>query len=363
MILKRYIQLEIAAKLAWVLGLLVLILAGTRVVDYLADAAAGRMPGDLILRLLSLKILASLPKLIPVAVFIAVIMGLSRLARDRELTILYNAGLAFRFQCLSALHFSLVFAFLVFFLSFYLAPWAERQVAELRSRARTEADLSGIRAGQFKEFSKGDRMVYVESMSEDKERMRNVFIQARHDDELGVLNSDSAGYLQTERAGVRYILFRDGRRYVGAPGRLDYRITEYRVYAVLLDEAGGGIRYKKLKAARSETLFNSKEPGHIAELQWRVSTVLSVLLLSLFAVALSRRAAGEQRYAPALAGLAVYFTYSNVLGVSKTLLTRGQIPPYVGLWWAHLLLLMVSAWLFWPPPRRSPRSSSRPSSN
>ena len=349
MILKRYIQVEIGVKLGWVLGLLLLVLSGTRLVDYLADTAAGRMPGDLILRLLLLKMLSSLPKLIPVAVFIAVILGLSRLAKDRELTIFYNAGLAFRFQLLSVLHFSLVSAFIVFLLSFYLAPWAERQVAELRSRARTQADISGIQAGKFKEFSKGDRMVYAETLSRDKTTMENVFLQVRRDGRLGVLNSGHAGYVKAERSGRRYILFRDGRRYIGSPGQLDYRITEYRAYALLLDDPGGGAIYRKLKAARSEALFNSKESGHVAELQWRISAVLSVLLLSLLAVALSRRVAGEQRYALALVCLTIYFIYSNMLGIAKTMLTRGQIPAYVGVWWVHLALILIAAWLFLPP--------------
>ena len=41
MILERYIQREILAKLGWIMLFLLAILASNRFVDYLADAAAG----------------------------------------------------------------------------------------------------------------------------------------------------------------------------------------------------------------------------------------------------------------------------------------------------------------------------------
>jgi lipopolysaccharide export system permease protein len=52
--------------------------------------------------------------------------------------------------------------------AFLLAPWAEVSLQKLKTQARQDADITGIAAGQFKEFSKGDRIVYVESLSGDK---------------------------------------------------------------------------------------------------------------------------------------------------------------------------------------------------
>ncbi|MGI9229453.1 MAG: LPS export ABC transporter permease LptF [Gammaproteobacteria bacterium] len=360
MILRRYIQTEILAKLGWILGLLLLILAGSRFVDYLADTAAGQLPGDLVWRLLAMKMLTTLPSLIPVAVFIAVLLGLLRLARDREITVLYNAGLARRFQVLSVLYFSLALACVVFPVSFYLTPWAEQNVAQLRQQARVEADFSGIKAGTFREFSQGDRMVYVENLSADETFMENIFLQVRQDDALGVLNSGSAGYTFAEESGSRYILFRDGRRYIGFPGQLDYQITEYRAYAVLIEEADGTTVYRKPDAIPSAELLRSDNPGYVAELQWRISTVLSVLLLPLLAVALIRYAASEQRYLPVFVCVTIYFIYSNLLGISKTLLKRDEIPAFVGLWWVHLLLIMLSAGLFYLPTIKTRLLNRRP---
>ncbi|NIN35351.1 MAG: LPS export ABC transporter permease LptF, partial [Gammaproteobacteria bacterium] len=85
--------------------------------------------------------------------------------------------------------------------------WAEKNVREISNRAAIESDISGISAGKFREFSKGDTVVYVEDMDRERINMKNVFLQVREDDELGVLNSASARYKTMPDTGSRYVLF------------------------------------------------------------------------------------------------------------------------------------------------------------
>ena len=49
----------------------------------------------------------------------------------------------------------------------------------------------------------------------------------------------------------------------------------------------------------------------------------------------------EHRYAPVFVAVAIYFIYSNLLGISKTLCKRDQLPAFIGLWWVHLLLIGI----------------------
>ena len=110
MILERYIHREILSKLGWIMAFLVLILTSDRFVDYLSDAAAGNLPNDLILRILLMKMLTMLPQLLPIALFLGVIIALSRLSMDRELMIVSGAGVRERFKLLSILKFSSIFS-------------------------------------------------------------------------------------------------------------------------------------------------------------------------------------------------------------------------------------------------------------
>lgn len=342
MILERYIHREILSKLVWIIGLLVLVLTSHRFVDYLADAAAGQLPSDLIMKMLFMKMLAMLPRLLPIALFLAVIIAFARLSRDKELVIVASAGIADRFQLLSVFKFALVFSLLIFAVSFFLSPWAEGRVSELKRRAQVESDVTGISAGQFKEFSKGDRVVYVEELGIGKESMKGVFLQVRQREKLGVLKSDSAHYYIKPESGSRYVLFQGGRRYVGQPGMLDYEITHYRTYGVLLEQGEQAAISRGLDSLPSRELLGSDLPSYQAELQWRLSYVIAALLLPLLAVGLNYFSFGDRRYTPIFIGILIYFVYSNFLGISRTLLKRDDIPSYVGLWWVHLLLLMAT---------------------
>ena len=341
MILERHIHREILEKAGWILGLLLLVLASNRFVEYLADAASGKLPAELILHMLGMKVLAMLPKVLPIGIFLAVMLAMSRMARDKELVVMYSAGISGNFQMATVARLAGRYAVLVLAVSFFLAPWAEGRVQELRDRAEVESDVTGIAAGQFREFSKGDRIVYVERLARDGELMEDVFLQVRERNRLGVLTSDRARFETDPRTGSRYVRFEDGRRYLGLPGALNYQVTEYRAYAVLLQQGTPGTATDELEAIPTLQLLRQTSPAHLAELQWRLSAIIAALLLPLLGVAMNRFSFNEHRYAPVFVAVAIYFIYSNLLGISKTLCKRDQLPALIGLWWVHLLLVGV----------------------
>ena len=220
MIVRRYIHKEILQRFLWVAGLLFLIYSSDRFVGYLADAAAGKISSSLVFEMLWLKLVSALPKLLPVAIFLAVILTYSRLISDNEMAILFSAGIS-KLEHLKIVTFLIVpICIFVAGISFIVAPWAEVRLQDLKNQARQEADITGIAAGQFKEFSKGNRVVYVESLSGDKTAMENIFLQIRQHGKLGVLTSDRATFELDEESGNRYIKFEDGYRYVGFPENL-----------------------------------------------------------------------------------------------------------------------------------------------
>ena len=335
-------------------GLLFLIYSSNKFSAYLADAAAGKISSSLVFELLWLKLVSVLPKLLPVTLFLAVILTYSRLVGDNEMAIMFSTGISKLKQLKIVFLFAVPVCVIVASLSFFISPWAEGRIHKLKIQARQDADITGITAGQFRESSKGDRVVYIEALSDDKATMENIFLQVRQRGKLEVLTSDRAVFELDETSGGRYIKFEDGRRYVGHPGDLDYRITEYKTYAILLEVSEAVISAgKKLESIPTSILFFSDIAQHKSELQWRASSVFSCLLLSLLAVLLSQLPIGEKRYTLIFISMLVYFIYSNLLGVSKTLLKRDEIPSIAGLWWVHALLIMTMLFLYyWPQIRQ-----------
>lgn len=350
MIIRRYIHKEILQRFLWVTGLLFLIYSSDKFVGYLADAAAGKISGSLIFEFLWLKLVSVLPTLLPVTIFLAVILTYSRLVSDNEMAILSSSGMSKPDQL--KIVFSLILPVCIFIagVSFFVAPWAEVRLEELKIQARQEADITGIAAGQFKEFSKGDRVVYIESLSDDRTAMENIFLQIRQHGKLGVLTSDRAVFEVDKESGNRYIKFEDGQRYVGVPGGLDYKITEYKTYAILLETPEAGLASAmRLRSVPTSDLLFSDVARHKAEIQWRASRVISCMLLSLLAVLLSQLPIGEKRYTLIFISMLVYFIYNNLLGVSKSLLKSDEIPSFVGLWWVHASLIIAMLIIYYFP--------------
>ncbi len=352
MIIQRYIYRELLQKLVWILSLLILVFASNRFVGFLADAAEGSLPADMVFQMLGYKMLSSLPSIFPPAILIAMLLAFSRLASDRELVILAASGISTVFQIKVVARFALAFCLIVSVITLYLAPWAERNMHELKERAKQESDISGIKPGQFKEFSEGDRVVYVQNPSPEKSSMEEVFLQVRQEGKLGVLTSDSARFKIDPKSGNKYAVFSEGRRYVGKPGLLDYQITEYEIYALQIEGASGSSTDGKISSLPTMEIMLSKNKAYQAEFQWRLSLVLSCLLLSILAILLMQSHASERRYTPFIIGISIYLIYSNLLAIAQTLLKREVIPAFIGLWWVHLLLISVLLLLFYMPQIR-----------
>ena len=349
LIIRRYIYREILHRLLWIAALLLLIVTTDRLVDYLADAASGRIPGHYVFKILWLKVLALQPELLPLIMFLSVTLAFSRLHQDNELAVLAATGIGKQALLKIVARFMLLFCLLAAVLAFTAAPWANNRISTLKAEAWQEANISGIAPGKFKELSGGKGVVYVEGLSLDKRSMENVFFQTQHGKSGSVLKSAGARLDIDKESGDRFVVFENGRRYLGQPGTLDYKITEYEKYGVLIEageEKTGLIGPEMIPTLE---LLAASRTDQVAELQWRVSAVLACMLLALLGVMLNQYPFGQKPFTLMLLGILIYFVYHNLLGISKSLLEKDRISPYLGLWWVHVLLLAVIVVIYYMP--------------
>lgn len=341
MIIERYIHREILQRLLWIAGLLILITTTNKFVDYLADAASGRIPAGFVLELLWYRMLAMQPDVMPLLIFLSVTLAMARLTQDNELIVLTAAGFGRNRQLKVVLRFTVVFSLLVISVSFFIAPWAELKVKDLKIRAWEEANISALTSGQFKEINKGKSVVYIENLSDDKMSMQNVFLHINEKGKESVLKSDSAYFDIDKNTGNRFIVFKKGRRYLGIPGKLDYQTTEYEKYGALIELSERKRSDYDPVSMSTVRLLLSPEPKYQAELQWRISSVLICILLSVLGVFLNQYPFGQKPFALLLLGILIYFIYTNLLGISGTLVEREYLPTYIGLWWVHVAMIIV----------------------
>lgn len=350
MILQRYIVRDILRHFGAILGLILVIFLASRLVESLAEATAGRLAVEHILAMLALKTLGNLGLMSPLCFFLAAYLAINRLTREHEMVAMWNAGFGRRDVARTTLALGAGLGVPVLGVTLLLAPWAERQIAQLELLAQQQSDLLGIAPGRFKELSRDGSVIYVEDLDSDLSLMRRVFLQVRQRGETAVLNAEQAKLVGEPDTGERFVVFSDGRRYTGEPGGLEYTVTRFERYAVRIEQEGGEPDQSRARAMPTLALFGSGNPLHRAEWQWRLSPALSLLPLSLLAVHMVGHSRRSSYYAGLLTAVMVYFLYSNLVGVARSLLKRDAIPPWLGLWWVHLLALVVVVMLArgWP---------------
>ena len=347
MIIERYLCREVLRTCAAVLAVLVLVYGAGRFTRYLADAAAGVVSADLILQILALKLAEKLPELLPLALYVAVLIGLGRLYRDSEI-IAFGAG-GVGIWRLSRGVFRVVAGVSLAgaALSMFVSPSLASMRGALLGEARHQAENQVFVPGRFKEFGGGDQVIYVEAVDSETGRMSNVFVRIRKPHRQYVLVSGAAYQLVRPSDGSRFMVLENGYRYAGVPGDAMFSVTRFERHAVRIEVEPKENLVRKREMLATIELIGSGDSRHVAELQHRISTAVSIVLLGMLAVPLARISPREGRYAKLFAAIVVYFIYSNAISIFEKLVDRGTVPGLVGVWPVHAAMaLVVLALLF-----------------
>ena len=217
-IIDRYMLREFVINLVAVTGVLWLIYISTRFARYLADAAVGNMPADVIFSLLGLSSLGALSILLPIGAFLAVMLSLGRMSSDNELTVMSACGISSLRIMRNVLLFAGTIALIVAVLSLFVVPGVLSDRYELQEKAKISANTTGLIAGSFKESEDGDWTFYSQGLSANKQFMENVFIEIEREDKPLIFRSETGHFEIDSQTGDKFLVLEDGYRYEGKAG-------------------------------------------------------------------------------------------------------------------------------------------------
>lgn len=340
MILSRYVIREILKTMLGVLVILLLIYVSNRFVRFLADASAGELAGQLIYQLLALKTLSAMTILLPLSLFFATLLTFGRFYQDHEMAVIHACGVSSGWLVQRVLLLALGVAGVVAALSLFVSPWAESTGDQLIERQNKTPETMLVAPGRFHEIRGGHGVVYVEQQSGDGLAVTNIFMnEARGDGEQVIVSAPRAHFEKNADNGNDYLVLEDGYRYEADSLRNRFSTIEFISHGILLEDRPLTPNVVQTREIPTHDLRLGYGP-HQAEFQWRISEPLSVILLALLAVPLSRSQPRQGRFARMFMAILIYAIYSNLLGVSKHWVSQSIVSPFVGLWWVHLLILV-----------------------
>jgi lipopolysaccharide export system permease protein len=346
MLYRRALIREMGLATGAVLTVLVAIALVVLFIRLLGDVARGELANEAVFAFLGFSLLQSLPGLMTIALFAGVLLPLSRMWRDSEMVIWFNAGLSLVQWMRPVLSFAVPFSVVILVLTVVISPWMQTKKSEYRQELRSRSESSLIAPGMFAESSAGQRVYYVESLNPLTGIVRNVFMQSRIDGQLGLVVAREGSHTQLAD-GSRYLVFKDGRRYEGTPGQLDYRIVQFERYWMRLDPIAVGSVQTSIRHMRMKTLLADSSPQARAELVWRLSGPVSALILAVMAIPLSYVNTRARRSYGLVIALLMYFVYNNLLSLSQAWVAQAKLNPWVGMFTPHVLMLIALAALFY----------------
>ncbi len=334
------------------IALLVIVFTGYTFAITLADAADGAIPLSVVAQLIGLKSLITLEVLLPTALYLSIIAALSRFHRDSEMAAINSAGVGETGILRAVVILSVLIAVVVGAISLFARPWAYRQTYQIEAEARAEFDIRKIEPGQFIELQGSKYVLFARDVDEDKGRLQEVFLQSEQGSKTQVIYAQEA-FLPPVTAGEnRTFEFLNGYNYL-----LDHLGTQditlkFKHMVVYIPTDKEDTKYRR-RAEPTINLFRSDAPKDIAEFQWRLSTPLATVLLSLLAVPLSRSAPRQSRYRSFILAILVYVGLFNLTGVARTWVEDGKVPSFPGIWWLYVFpivlfagLMLAPAWLY-----------------
>jgi len=340
-LLDRYVLRETVQAWLVVTVVLLLILVTNQFATVVGDAAADKLPRDAIFRVMALTSVQYLTILVPVGLFLAVMLALARLYHDSEMAAMMACGVGPTDLYRPVLLLAGGLAVVVGVLAIVVSPVAVREVKALAEEARRTATLGLLEPGRFISFNNGEAVLYAEVITPD-DHLQRVFVQRRVGARTEVIIADEAWARTAPGTAARVLTFARGRRYEGVPGQPRFRVIEFAEHGIpyALQPRAAGVLPPEARS--SVDLYRAGTADDLAELHWRIGVPLTLFVLAIVAVPLARTEPRKGRFSGLAPAVLLYVVYANLLAAGKGWLERGQLPAWAGLWWVHVLFLMVA---------------------
>ncbi|MDH5446079.1 MAG: LPS export ABC transporter permease LptF [Gammaproteobacteria bacterium] len=341
-LINKYLTKEIFSSLLGVAAVLLLILISGQLVSLYSKAASGAVPVDTILIVLGLKSLSNIAIVLPLAFYLAVLLAFSRLYRDNEMAVLAACGIGQWRLLRPVLKLTFFFAIFIGALTLYVSPWALDKTRQLVQISESKTDIKAIGTGKFQETPSGEGVIYIEETKEGSEELQNIFIQQKSENSNSIISSSSGQQVTDEKTGIRYLILENGYRYDGQLGKGEYVEIRFKKHGIRLTDQELLSANRRHKEISTYELWNTWERHDVAELQWRISTVLLCIILAILALPLSKTSSRQGKYTKVGLALLIYIIYTNLLNASRVWIERGEIPYSIGLWWVHAIMLVIA---------------------
>jgi lipopolysaccharide export system permease protein len=346
-IISRYLLRDLALfflAITFVIGLLVF---GNQFVLTVQESVEHGIPFAELMPLVGFNMLRDIPIILTLSFFLSIIITISQFYKNSEAVVMNSIGLGDK-GFINIIQPIVIFLFLiVFFLTIFVVPWAKQHKSLAEDETINASEFSFISEGKFESFKDGEIVFYASDSSKldsaGEQNMEEIFIYSSdNENPIIVFASEATKYIDIKTKST-YLRLKDGVRYEGLPSNNNIKILDFEAYD--LEIVSGEViksisNFSKIEEKNSVDLLVEGGLLANAEMQWRFSQPISILILSVFGVFLGKSSPRSGKGVNLIIGLVVFMLYNNGLLLAKTSIENGQLSPIIGMWAIHLFLII-----------------------
>ncbi len=348
MILQRSFQNELANSAGGVFTVIFSIVLTVGLVGVLHETAGGSYDTTAVFEITLYTGLANLAPLMTASLFIAVLIVLIRTWQDNEMIVWFSAGGRSLLDWVRpVLLFVFPFVLVIAALSLVVSPWAKLQMEE-SARAFEQRDaVSRIAPGRFIEANGGQRVFFIEDVSEDGNRVKNVFMSSKEGNKETIVEAQG-GEIRRNSLGDRYVVLLNGRRYdTSTDGTSAWRVIEFKTYEIRLDVRSAAMESSSdVDQVPLTKLMTMQSPKAKGQMLWRFCWPIGALILSLMAIPLSSTNIRAGRNFNLVAAALVFILYLNAVSIGVARVKTDRMDWVVGLILVNGIFLLLTLLLF-----------------
>ena len=349
----RYIRRNLVTLFFAIFFIIGLFVFGNRIVLTAQESFEQGIPFQELIPLISFNMIRDVTLIITLSFFLAIILSISQLYKNSEAIVMNSMGLSDKHFVIFIQPTVLLTFIIITFLTIYAVPWAKQQKNIVEEETKNASEFSFITKGEFEEFKQGDIVFYAsESKTLDtlgEQNLEEIFIYSNNEEKpMIVLASEARKYIDP-RTNSTYLRLKDGIRYQGITSDENISILNFDLYD--LEIVSGELQktlafYTTIEGKSTLELIREGGSYANAELQWRLSQPITVLILSFFGIFLGKTSPRGGKGVNLLIGIIVFMLYNNGLLVAKRAIELGQINLLTGFLGVHLLVLMLLILLY-----------------
>lgn len=324
--------------------ILLVIFITNQSLQFLQRAAMGQVPATELLHLIALQIPLLLGYLLPLGLYLGVLLTITRFYLSSEITVLSACGVSQAQLTRMIFTIALFVAIIVAWLMAVVVPKAQGDINEIINKGAATASAEQVIPGRFIVFGKKDNsVVFYASRVENHSVLHGVFLAKEikatdntHPAKWDIIVAKIASEKKVPGQAGRYLIFDNGYRYSGTPGEKNYHVLQFKKYEARLffgqPPRPNAAQYYSITKLWS---LSPQNKDAAAELQWRLAMPISTLVFALLAIPLCVVRPRYGKFTHMLPAILIYMGYGDLIFLTRSWISAGEISPALGMWWVH----------------------------